>query len=122
MVLADSTPPPSPDLRFEKRAVRRGATIVAGVDEAGRGPLAGPVVVAAVILNRARDPGRAQRFQEADRRVAGGALRGDLWQRDASRSSRRRRRSSRELNILLGDAVGDAAGGAGPRACRPTTC
>src|SRR5262249_16953507 len=46
----------SPDLFFEKRAVRRGATIVAGVDEVGRGPLAGPVVVAAVILNRRRIP------------------------------------------------------------------
>ena len=43
---------PSPDLRFERRAARRGAKIVAGVDEAGRGPLAGPVVVSAVILNR----------------------------------------------------------------------
>lgn len=30
------------------------ATLVAGVDEAGRGPLAGPVVVAAVILDPAR--------------------------------------------------------------------
>ena len=47
---------PAPDLTYEKRAVRRGATIVAGVDEAGRGPLAGPVVVAAVILNRRRIP------------------------------------------------------------------
>ncbi len=45
-----------PDLFYEKRAVRRGATIVAGVDEVGRGPLAGPVVVAAVILNRRRIP------------------------------------------------------------------
>jgi ribonuclease HII len=43
---------PVPDLRFERRAARRGAKIVAGVDEAGRGPLAGPVVVSAVILNR----------------------------------------------------------------------
>src|SRR3954470_8459673 len=56
MPKADSTPMPSPDLRFEKRAVRRGATIVAGVDEVGRGPLAGPVVVAAVILNRRKIP------------------------------------------------------------------
>lgn len=55
---ADSTPneAPSPDLWYEKRAVRRGATIVAGVDEVGRGPLAGPVVVAAVILNRRKIP------------------------------------------------------------------
>jgi ribonuclease HII len=32
----------------------RSDTIVAGVDEAGRGPLAGPVVVAAVVLDRRR--------------------------------------------------------------------
>jgi ribonuclease HII len=47
---------PSPDLKLERRAVRRGARIVAGVDEAGRGPLAGPVVVGAVILNTRRIP------------------------------------------------------------------
>ena len=56
MVPADSQPLSPPDLFFEKRAVRRGATVVAGVDEVGRGPLAGPVVVAAVILNRRRIP------------------------------------------------------------------
>jgi len=52
----DSPPLLTPTLRYEKRAVRKGATLVAGVDEAGRGPLAGPVVVAAVILNRRRVP------------------------------------------------------------------
>lgn len=36
--------------RFELRARSRGFTSVAGCDEAGRGPLAGPVVAAAVIL------------------------------------------------------------------------
>jgi ribonuclease HII len=36
--------------RFEKRARRKGARLIAGVDEAGRGPLAGPVVVAAVLF------------------------------------------------------------------------
>lgn len=35
---------------FEELARRRGAQAVAGIDEAGRGPLAGPVVAAAVIL------------------------------------------------------------------------
>jgi ribonuclease HII len=45
-----------PDLTFERAALKRGASIVAGVDEAGRGPLAGPVVVAAVILNPRRVP------------------------------------------------------------------
>jgi len=35
---------------YEKRAAARGFKQIAGVDEAGRGPLAGPVVSAAVIL------------------------------------------------------------------------
>ena len=35
---------------FERALLRRGVAIVAGVDEAGRGPLAGPVVAAAVIF------------------------------------------------------------------------
>ncbi len=37
-------------LFFEKQAQKKGFVHVAGVDEAGRGPLAGPVVAAAVIL------------------------------------------------------------------------
>ena len=35
---------------FEKEAVRKGCRGIAGIDEAGRGPLAGPVISAAVIL------------------------------------------------------------------------
>jgi len=35
---------------YERAAAAAGHTLVAGVDEAGRGPLAGPVAVAAVIL------------------------------------------------------------------------
>ena len=35
---------------FESAAWRRGISRLAGVDEAGRGPLAGPVVAAAVVL------------------------------------------------------------------------
>jgi ribonuclease HII len=49
-------PPASPTDRYERRARRRGARLVAGVDEAGRGPLAGPVVVAAVLFERGRYP------------------------------------------------------------------
>jgi ribonuclease HII len=37
---------------FEAEARRRGYRAIAGLDEAGRGPLAGPVVAAAVILPR----------------------------------------------------------------------
>jgi ribonuclease HII len=43
--------PPAVDLLlFEKRARRRGFQRIAGIDEVGRGPLAGPVMAAAVIL------------------------------------------------------------------------
>ena len=37
-------------LHFEQQAQSRGYRAIAGIDEAGRGPLAGPVVAAAVIL------------------------------------------------------------------------
>jgi len=40
-----------PDLwLFEKKAIKKGFLKIAGIDEAGRGPLAGPVVSAAVVL------------------------------------------------------------------------
>jgi ribonuclease HII len=39
-----------PDLSLERRLHQAGVSLVAGVDEAGRGPLAGPVAAAAVIL------------------------------------------------------------------------
>ena len=35
---------------FENEAIRKGYTSIAGVDEVGRGPLAGPVISAAIIL------------------------------------------------------------------------
>jgi ribonuclease HII len=45
-----------PDFSIERRAMKRGQWPVAGLDEAGRGPLAGPVVAAAVILDPKRIP------------------------------------------------------------------
>ena len=45
-----------PTFRRERRALNSGLFPVAGCDEAGRGPLAGPVVAAAVILDPARIP------------------------------------------------------------------
>jgi len=42
------TPPPSAPYRYEGQAWRAGVTRIAGLDEAGRGPLAGPVVAAAI--------------------------------------------------------------------------
>ena len=40
---------------YERACWEEGATLVCGVDEAGRGPLAGPVCAAAVILPRDLD-------------------------------------------------------------------
>jgi len=47
---------PAPDFALETAAHATGAGAVAGVDEVGRGPLAGPVVAAAVILDPAAIP------------------------------------------------------------------
>src|SRR3984893_13637122 len=49
-------PPLRPSFRRERAAMKRGVFPVAGCDEAGRGPLAGPVVAAAVILDPERIP------------------------------------------------------------------
>jgi ribonuclease HII len=49
-------PAAGPDFSREARLIAAGAHVVAGVDEAGRGPLAGPVAVAAVVLDPARIP------------------------------------------------------------------
>ncbi|MCK9908920.1 ribonuclease HII [Microbacteriaceae bacterium K1510] len=45
-----------PTFRRERRWLTQGVWPIAGCDEAGRGPLAGPVVAAAVVLDPARIP------------------------------------------------------------------
>ena len=45
-----------PSFRRERGLIKRGVWPVAGCDEAGRGPLAGPVVAAAVVLDPKRIP------------------------------------------------------------------
>ena len=54
--LALAEPTLKPTFRRERRAFKAGIFPVAGCDEAGRGPLAGPVVSAAVILDPDRIP------------------------------------------------------------------
>ncbi len=49
-------PPPDIGLKRERALKRAGFTCVAGLDEVGRGPLAGPVVSAAVVLDLKRVP------------------------------------------------------------------
>ena len=45
-----------PDFTFETASFARGLICVAGIDEVGRGPLAGPVTAAAVVLDPAHIP------------------------------------------------------------------
>ena len=54
-----------PSFRRERALMKRGVWPVAGCDEAGRGPLAGPVVAAAVIL----DPNRIPRGIDDSKRL-----------------------------------------------------
>ena len=56
MTRAPNSPSTAPDFSFEQAAHARGACLVCGVDEVGRGPLCGPVTAAAVILDPARLP------------------------------------------------------------------
>lgn len=57
---------PIPDFIFEDRALQEGHRRIAGIDEAGRGPWAGPVVAAAVILSRDELPAQlAERIDDS---------------------------------------------------------
>ncbi len=55
----------APTLRYERQLLRRGYERAAGVDEVGRGSLAGPVVAASVILP-VRSPSRLRSLAELD--------------------------------------------------------
>jgi ribonuclease HII len=71
MALRSRNAPP-PDLGLERTLRSRAMGPVAGVDEAGRGPIAGPVVAAAVILDEGAIPAGIRDSKELtpDRRVA----------------------------------------------------
>lgn len=58
-----------PGLDFERSSALSGARAIAGVDEAGRGPLAGPVVAAAVIFDLAKEPPPVNDSKKLSRRA-----------------------------------------------------
>lgn len=62
-----------PDHSYEDEALAAGAIRIAGVDEVGRGPLAGPVFAAAVVLRRGHVPAGL-----ADSKVLNAARRAEL--------------------------------------------
>lgn len=47
--------------KYERELRKKGVTLIAGVDEVGRGPLVGPVVTACVILPEKFDLGNIQK-------------------------------------------------------------
>lgn len=70
MATAPATPTFKCTWKFERAAVKNGASLIAGVDEVGRGPLFGPVVAAAVILPlncRLADLNDSKQLTEAQR-------------------------------------------------------
>src|SRR5512138_1212942 len=71
-----------PSFRRERALIKRGIWPVAGCDEAGRGPLAGPVVAAAVIL----DPDRIPRGIDDSKRLTP-EEREDLFEKICATSS-----------------------------------
>ncbi len=68
---------PAPDFSFELAALAQGHSLVCGIDEAGRGPWAGPVVAAAVILDPHNIPqglNDSKKLTEARRELLFGAI------------------------------------------------
>ncbi len=61
--------PLRPDFSIELKLIAGGAQFVAGTDEAGRGPLAGPVVAAAVILDANAIPAGLDDSKRMDKRA-----------------------------------------------------
>lgn len=59
--------PPAPTDSIERRLRRGGRRCVVGIDEAGRGPLAGPVVAAAVVLDPRHFPEGLDDSKKLDR-------------------------------------------------------
>ncbi len=66
-----------PDFTIELEAMRNGTRLVCGIDEAGRGPWAGPVVAAAVVLDPDCIPpglNDSKRLTEAEREALFGPI------------------------------------------------
>jgi len=71
------TAPSLPDFILEAELLAQGVTPIAGVDEVGRGPLAGPVCAAAVVLDPANIPpgiADSKRLAAASRETAFAAI------------------------------------------------
>jgi len=96
-----------PDFKIERRCTG----LVCGVDEAGRGPLAGPVVAAAVVLDHRRFP-KSLREGLDDSKVL------SIEEREACYGALRRCVTRGTAHIGVGAASGAQAGSLSPGARR----
>ncbi len=85
-----------PSLKLEKQFLAKGCALIAGIDEAGRGAWAGPVVAAAVILPLDR-PGLRAALKGVD---------------DSKKLTPRQR--ARLFDVICSAAIAVGVGGAGP--------
>ncbi len=93
--------PPAPTQQEERRLREAGYSLVAGVDEVGRGPIAGPVVAGAVVLpdldgfahedilllrdSKTLSPGQIERADRLVREIALGVGIGEVGNREIDR-------------------------------------
>lgn len=87
--LFDLAFPDNPDLKLEKKHARSFDGLICGVDEAGRGPWAGPVVTAAVILDYKNVPvglNDSKKLTEAKREALFSKILASSWVCAASAS------------------------------------
>lgn len=61
---------PLPTFEFEQELVRGGCSLIAGIDEVGRGPVAGPIVAAAVIFKSDCKPNIPEGYVKDSKKVA----------------------------------------------------
>ncbi len=102
-----------PSFRRERAALKRGVWPIAGCDEAGRGPLAGPVVAAAVILDPKRIPRGLNDSKKLDAQERERALCAHLRRAEVAVAFGSPARIDRD-NILQRLALGAGARGRGP--------
>jgi len=68
----------APDIKIEQKFRKLGFKVIAGIDEAGRGPLAGPVVAGAVILPE-RPPSNSPLWMIRDSKKLSTKIREELF-------------------------------------------
>ena len=91
---------PPPGFELENALWGQGTTYVAGVDEVGRGPLAGPVVAGAVIFPQDIDESRLIGIRDSKELTASVRERLDVWIHEVALAVGIGRASVREVDVV----------------------